>query len=458
MEEQLRLSDLNCANSHDCPLNVGMVGVNISGDDYQPQIGQCTGFLIADDIVATNSHCIPERLKENNQSCEKFLAIKFIGYRGDGLPNIYGCKELLSFSKLKALGPDYAFFRVDPTGIKPFTISQKGIEDEERLQIAKVTPHARSEGGSLERVSCRNVLGSLLNIQAVSPWSSTGVALDCQTVEGNSGSPIINNGGEVVGIVQAYRPGRYSKHVEENFKNFNLRMPEQIKAHLIFTNLSCVSLQGISSEISQCAIAKRLGFVECLGLNGSDNMESARVAIELWRQDLPDIFMYDIVSKKKDGSVEAKPRCVKPESESRSYADYVERKGIAGLGGKRLELIYPRVYKLGSDMEVDSDLRLSSRLKFREDYRLSYRMRLDRKKNKWVGNMNSTYKDRRLGIDLTTIELPVRLEECSQEQLALGTLEKIQLLDGTVLTEDEYLSQIPVEPTSQVDCRDRNLR
>lgn len=109
---------------------MGLIAVNGSGDVLRPQLGQCSGFLIAEDIVATNSHCVPKLLKENEKSCDQFLAVKFIGFHGDGLPNIYSCEELLKFSSLDALGPDYAFFRIAPTGINPLPISQAGIDDE----------------------------------------------------------------------------------------------------------------------------------------------------------------------------------------------------------------------------------------------------------------------------------------------------------------------------------------
>lgn len=309
----------------------------------------------------------------------------------------------------------------------------------------------------IQRERCRNVLGSLLNSQAVSPWSATGVALDCQTIKGNSGSPIMNTMGEVVGIVQAYRPQKYSQLVEANFRRFNLKMPEKIKRHSIFTNLSCVSFKDSLFQAPECNTAKHLGFTECLGTSGADNMKRAQEAIDIWQKDLPEIFLYDIVSKKSDGSIEARARCVKPETQEETYATFVKRKGIAGLGGRRLEITYPRIYKLGANMEIDSDLRLESQLNFREDYRLNYRMRLDQKRKAWTGIMTSTFKDPSLRIDLTKIELPVQLNECTEEELKDGNQAKVEILDGTELSEIEFLKLGTVEEPAIIDCKDKNI-
>ncbi len=86
--------------------SVGLVIFVNSGDpDWGSyEAGQCTGFLFGSkNIVALNSHCITDKVKENKERCSEFLGIQ-IPFRGERSEEVRMCKELLYVSPLQRNG------------------------------------------------------------------------------------------------------------------------------------------------------------------------------------------------------------------------------------------------------------------------------------------------------------------------------------------------------------------
>lgn len=231
LAEELKKTDFVC-RSHECPENVGLLYLNFSGDFYRPEIGRCTGFLVKNDMVATNSHCIPKDIRYDNAYCEGDLAIRFM--RADGKESIHECKGILEFSELETIGQDYAFFKIEPTDIKPITIAQNGLKDNSTIKLASVTPMKDTLGEILTVKPCRVVVGSLINFKGTTPWSETGLSRDCQGIRGNSGSPVLNTNGEAIGILQSSM-----NDLPKTFKTV-FDTSGKVPDHFIFTNFSCV--------------------------------------------------------------------------------------------------------------------------------------------------------------------------------------------------------------------------
>lgn len=83
IESDLRSATFQCSDPNQFPKNVGMILMNSDGNQYHPSIGQCTGFLTSHDIVATNSHCIPDHLKSRGAKCDSDMAIRFMPTSSD---------------------------------------------------------------------------------------------------------------------------------------------------------------------------------------------------------------------------------------------------------------------------------------------------------------------------------------------------------------------------------------
>src|SRR4051812_21170333 len=98
LEQILKNAKLVCATGA-CP---EWVGENISWERLpdtekqknQSQTIECTGQLIAADLVMTNSHCIPKAVKDNYSLCSKYVGIKFPAIANHPEES-FGCTKLI---------------------------------------------------------------------------------------------------------------------------------------------------------------------------------------------------------------------------------------------------------------------------------------------------------------------------------------------------------------------------
>lgn len=419
-------------------MNVGLIFANFDGSASSPKIGQCTGFLIAEDIVATNSHCIPDHLKSSDSRCESKIGIRFLG--SSTKKNIFGCKEIINYSPVGVFDPDYAFFRIEKTGREPFAINKTGLRDNQPVRVPRVTPLNRSFGGRLEVESCKVGLGTLLNPKASNSWSRTGVGLGCQATGGNSGSPVLNDAGEVIGILQSMMSDQYRRILVEMFKRFKLEVPRNLIPHMLFTSLSCVSdpVTGLGNE-QKCNFGEELSLIDCIAFENDRTEANNKHIYEKWKADLPPIFVYQFVSEESTSlSVQAEPICVKPKSVYGDYDRFVSRTGVLGFRKENLDLVYPQFITVGGRFAVDDEYRLEPEIRFVEELRSEFSINLVKENGRWAGTTNQTYSDWRAGIDFTKTKIPLSLPECTDEQMNSGEIAKIKLRGGGVLTEREY--------------------
>lgn len=166
----------------------------------------CTGFLISPNIVATNQHCIPDEVRNNPETCSQKIKVSMIEsstYKDEVIP----CHQLKAISSRltgNLLGPDIAIFELEEKSERPpLKISSAGISNQEEVTIYKINPNKETNIGQAEKIQCKGVTQSILNLFYEDANSSIFTLYPCQMEPGNSGSPAINQAGEVVGIMNA---------------------------------------------------------------------------------------------------------------------------------------------------------------------------------------------------------------------------------------------------------------
>ena len=170
-----------------------LIGEEVCHDEkFTSQLAsaECTGFLVAHDLLITAGHCV-----NSLKTCQKTrwvfgydLASNNKDYKLISKENVFECREVVSFNTGDYDDePDYAILRLDRPvrGRKPLQIRKKGrIKKGEKLYIAgfPLGLPLKMSGGAWVR---RNPKG---------PYFSTNL----DSFEGNSGAPVFNGNGHFV--------------------------------------------------------------------------------------------------------------------------------------------------------------------------------------------------------------------------------------------------------------------
>lgn len=189
--------------------------------------GLCTAFLVSEDTVITNNHCIPTSIKQDGASCLGKIKFVFPAINELKTEEIE-CESVKRISETKSdtMAMDIAILRMKKsTQRPPFQVSLEGINDTEEVQVIKINPIVT--GGEMKSVKCYALQDSLANPFYTSKYSPLFLIRDCEIMKGNSGSPMLNKFGHVVGVISAV--GATS-----------LNNAQQIQGHIsLGSNLSC---------------------------------------------------------------------------------------------------------------------------------------------------------------------------------------------------------------------------
>jgi hypothetical protein len=165
----------------------------------------CTGVLVTEDIVATNLHCIPDDLRVNDSSCKGRITVTFPASRSREEQS-EDCEQIKWVSpplKDTPLTPDWAFFKLAKRAPRMHApINTNGFSDGEMVTMFKIDPTDKGTG-ILRKVTCPAVQNSLANPFFTGVKSPILAMVPCETMKGNSGSPLMNSSMEVKGLLNS---------------------------------------------------------------------------------------------------------------------------------------------------------------------------------------------------------------------------------------------------------------
>lgn len=200
---------------------------------------RCTSFLVSEQLVLTNSHCIPSRVKMLPDTCPE--SMEFVFPAGENLPEErVRCGKLIARTERpNSISPDLALVELAaPVNRKSFEPSPFGIAPNEFLTAWKLAPK-NAETFQVQKSICVAKANSYrfpLYRDSDSPVVLLG---DCDSQETNSGSPLINSQGKAVGVLQA--TWNLQELERKNWIPF-LREGETFSSFALGTSLKCLLL------------------------------------------------------------------------------------------------------------------------------------------------------------------------------------------------------------------------
>lgn len=182
----LEQQDFECESidSKDCPNGIARLFIVNQTDPNQS--GLCTGFLTSSKRLITNAHCIPTQ-----EECENTYVAVYL----DGRTEIAQCEKLIKlyedFRPLERKALDVAIVDLDKEiiGVEGLDYSQQLITKNQSASIW-VVDHISLFQARITELEC-----------ILDRKSSSLIFRKCASIAGNSGAPVLNNEGRVLGIL-----------------------------------------------------------------------------------------------------------------------------------------------------------------------------------------------------------------------------------------------------------------
>ena len=236
-ELKLRTLPLRCGDV--CPTGVGLVVIE-KNSEVSRKYGQCVGTLIGPDTVITNSHCLPPEVKSGHESCSGR-----VGFVLPGSQDVSSCTEILTSSTVVSGqdSPDFAVFRLRKNLPEPRRVSRDGFQDGGKYDVYTIDPLIRTSiSGILRKKTCLSLRGSLVAPTSMDDLSPVTSLFNCEFSEGNSGSPVVDQNGNLLGIV-----ARREDKADLKLNGVSVIIPSA-PANAVVTNLACVDQPSLDSK------------------------------------------------------------------------------------------------------------------------------------------------------------------------------------------------------------------
>ncbi len=196
-------SSVFCADqTNGCPTNVAKLTFWSKQEDGYG-LAVCSGTLVNNNFIITNSHCIPDNLKEGD-ACDKQMLVQFP--RTDNLPSEdIKCKSVIRVFPMQEGQPDLAVISIENSIHQRFDtqiITNQFFEGTKTVAFT-MNPHPElGMVGTIQRKDCTISHKSLLSVGGNENSGNALLSGDaCNVIGGNSGSGLFNMDGNMIGVI-----------------------------------------------------------------------------------------------------------------------------------------------------------------------------------------------------------------------------------------------------------------
>lgn len=202
LEAELEKQELFCGSDHACPSYLAKIAVL-----HKNKLKFCTGFLIKDDVIATASSCLPDRLRVMDLPCDK--DVFFFFSESNQKPLRAGCEKVLDATSLTSKEPflwrsNVSYLKLNQTVLRrTVTASRNGMDDMEKFYVWSLEQVDSFQGIIRKSEDCTAIYNSYFNPFATNQSSPVMLLAGCEFVNGNSGAPILDYRGKVRGVISS---------------------------------------------------------------------------------------------------------------------------------------------------------------------------------------------------------------------------------------------------------------
>ncbi len=255
LREALEQSTVTCMESS-CPSNVAKL-VFWQEDEFsdeQINFGVCSGTLIDEDTIVTNSHCIPSEISYDGASCYGQIVVQFP--EADGLREAENvdCMTVKKVNDHLSGAPDLAIIKV---GASRYNRQRTTVQPNHMLNAKKIYSYTMNPGqysynqfsGYLYKKSCNVSTHSILTGE-IKRYSSDALiyGYDCDVISGNSGSGVFSDSGNLIGVIHS----RIDKNeVMSQFRSNGINVG-YLKYMGLFVNIGCLDEYGVPARSGNC--------------------------------------------------------------------------------------------------------------------------------------------------------------------------------------------------------------
>lgn len=295
-----------CASGSTCRDRVVMVHLN--------SVGKCTGVLVAKKVVLTNRHCVEGIISTPNTSFQDRSIMVSVPSSKKNTPelNISYVVNVIGLSPTEFSSdntkPDYAFLLLmEPLEkVQPVKMNFGGIHEGELYTIWGLSPYgmAAPDPNAIEKRNCIATYNMTVAPNFDSHLSPMVKFPDCPIGPSNSGSPIFNKDGELVGLIGGNLSPKIIQALETIGKiNLNvMNMDSRLTNVAWGTNLACIpNINELSKSIpKECDEA----FNSSKKLVQISNIKEQKVLATLINIPLKDMkFSYSIQRSNESGGI-----------------------------------------------------------------------------------------------------------------------------------------------------------
>ena len=236
-----------------CPSAVALMltRIDTSANGLRSNFYQCTSFLVAPNVMATNSHCLPPSIRQAGASCSQ---VQFSFGRNESFAaETANCESVLAASEIEdvALGgltslkqADYAFLKLRSSLSRPpLQFSRSGFQNQKNYHVLAIDP-VRSNGrirGRLKSKTCRATTESYLSPSLAGAQAEV-ISAQCDIIHGNSGSPVLDDQALVHGLLH----GSWQTSTLDIKKTSGFLFKDHFDPMSVITNVSCIQmLEGV---------------------------------------------------------------------------------------------------------------------------------------------------------------------------------------------------------------------